>query len=88
MVSRHRSSDFCRTAATPAFRGDSAHRSSHSSHQLRGSGSVPGRQIIATSSASRPAAVEMAAIRRTFSAYQVSSENLIASVSNWSRVLK
>ena len=31
MASRHRSSDFCRTAATPGLRGDSAHRSSHSS---------------------------------------------------------
>jgi hypothetical protein len=31
MASRHRSSDFSRTAATPGLRGDSAHRSSQSS---------------------------------------------------------
>ena len=43
---------------------------------------------MATSSVSRPAAVGISSIRRRFSAYQVSSEYLIASVSSWSRVLK
>ena len=88
MASRHRSSDFSRTAATPAFRGDSAHRSSQSSQYLFGSGSVPGRQFMPISSASRPAASGMFSIRRRYSAYQVSSEYLMASVSSWSRVLK
>ncbi len=74
MVSRHRSSDFCRTAATPGFRGDSAHRSSQSSHQLRGSGPLPGRQVMATSSVSRPDAVGISSIRRWLSAYQESSK--------------
>jgi hypothetical protein len=41
-----------------------------------------------TSSASRPAAVGICPIRRRYSAYQVSSEYLMASVSSWSRVLK
>jgi hypothetical protein len=43
---------------------------------------------MATSSSSRPAAVPIASIRRCPASYQVSSENLIASVSNWSLVLK
>ena len=37
---------------------------------------------MAMSSASRPAAVEISSIRRRFSAYQVSSEYLTASVSS------
>ena len=40
------------------------------------------------SSVSRPAAVGISSIRRRYSAYQVSSEYLMASVSSWSRVLK
>ena len=43
---------------------------------------------MAMASASLPAAVGISSIRRRFSAYQVSSEYLIVSVSSWSRVLK
>jgi hypothetical protein len=43
---------------------------------------------MAMSSVSRPAAVGISSIRRRPSAYQLSSEYLIASVSSWSRVLK
>lgn len=82
MLSRQRSSNFWRTAATPALCADSAHRSSQSSQELRGSGAVSGRQVIAMISASRPAAVVIPAIRRTPSAYQASSQYLIASVSS------
>ncbi len=43
---------------------------------------------MATISSSRPAAVEILAIRWVPAAYQASSENRMASVSSWSRVLK
>ncbi len=39
-------------------------------------------------SSSFPAAVGICAIRRIPASYQLSSENLIASVSSWSLVLK
>ena len=88
MRSRHRSSNFCRTPATSGWRTDCAHRSSQSAQELVGSESASGRQLIATISSSFPAAVGIAAIRRVPASYQLSSENRIASVSNWSLVLK
>src|ERR1022692_1413897 len=88
IISRQRSSDFCRTLATSGFLAACAQKSSQSSQELCGSGSASGRQLIATISSSRAAAVGSDDIRRWLSAYQVSSEYLIASVSSWSLVLK
>src|ERR1017187_41595 len=73
MTCRQRSSDFCRTLATAEFLAACAHRSSHSCHELCGSGSSSSRQLMATISSSRSAAVGSCAIRRWPTAYQLSS---------------
>jgi hypothetical protein len=75
----HRSSNSRRTAATPGLRGDSAHRSSQSSHSVSRFGSAPGwpgagNKVIAIIAASCAAAVGISASRSTPSAYQESSE--------------
>ena len=88
IVSRQRSSNFCRTPATSGSRTDWAHRSSHSSQDPAVCVSASGRQVIATSSSRRPAALGMAAIRAVPASYQVSSAYRSASVSSWSLVLK
>ncbi len=91
IVSRQRSSNFCRTPATSGWRAACVHRSSHSSHEVlgaSGSSSSSGRHDMAISSSSRPAAVSIAATRLVPVAYQVSSESRIASVRSWSLVLK
>ena len=73
IVSRQRSSNFCRTLATSVSRTDWAHRSSQSSQELAGSPSTSMRKFMATSSSSRPAALVMPAIRRVPASYQASS---------------
>ncbi len=73
IISRQRSSNFCRTLATSGSRTDWAHRSSQSSHELVGSPSTSMRKFMATSSSSRPAALDRAAIRRVPASYQASS---------------
>ena len=73
IISRQRSSNFCRTLATSGSRTDWAHRSSQSSQELVGSPSRSTRKFMATSSSSRLAALVMPAIRRVPASYQASS---------------
>src|SRR5215467_12908106 len=55
--SRHRSSNFCRTLATSGLCAACDHKSSQSTQEVCGSMSASGRQHMATSSSSLPAAV-------------------------------
>jgi hypothetical protein len=88
IISRQRSSSRCRSPATSGLRAASVQKSSQSVHELRGSASASGRQLMATISSIRATAVGSSAIRRWPTAYQMLSRYLIDSVSSWSLVLK
>ena len=73
MVSRQWASNSSRTRATSGWRTDCAQRSSHSAQESGSSASASGRQVMATISSSRAAALSITSMRRAPRSYHWSS---------------